>query len=263
MMFDRNQGRTALAVLAALGIAGSVAGQSLIGVDRQVIPITEEAWPCHLEVDVAPFSDRGGRYDLQSVELQLVTRLQADLAAENDAVDPAPNFMAYEHGFVVARLEGITAFRMFTRMYHTPGVAGTDGIPGSGPDYWDFGTVITEPAAATTHVTEIPEALTGELPCKADVVIDGVFDISGTPLATVYLDHSTFDAELVVTYQYDMTCAADVDGGGDVGLTDLLQVLAEWHACGETPADVDGDGCVGFSDLLIVLDAWGVPCVDD
>lgn len=52
-------------------------------------------------------------------------------------------------------------------------------------------------------------------------------------------------------------CAADLDFSGDVGIVDLLTVLASWGA--ECPGDVNRDGLVGFTDLLTLLSAWG-PC---
>ncbi|NNF44061.1 MAG: hypothetical protein HKO59_09265 [Phycisphaerales bacterium] len=57
----------------------------------------------------------------------------------------------------------------------------------------------------------------------------------------------------------DAKCAADVDGSGDVGFTDLLQVVALWGPCAGCPQDIDGDGTVSFVDLLLVLSSWG-PC---
>ncbi|MHC5024517.1 MAG: hypothetical protein ACYTGG_11535, partial [Planctomycetota bacterium] len=51
----------------------------------------------------------------------------------------------------------------------------------------------------------------------------------------------------------------DVDGDGQVGISDLMAVLAGWGPCpaaGTCHADVDGDGVVGISDLLAVLAAW-------
>lgn len=58
-------------------------------------------------------------------------------------------------------------------------------------------------------------------------------------------------------------CAADFDDNGDVGISDLLQLLAAWGPCPDPPAacdeDIDEDGDVGLSDLLILLASWG-PC---
>jgi len=52
-------------------------------------------------------------------------------------------------------------------------------------------------------------------------------------------------------------CPADLDGSGDVGFNDLLELLAAWGSCGGCDADLDGNGAVDFNDLLIVLADWG------
>ena len=52
-------------------------------------------------------------------------------------------------------------------------------------------------------------------------------------------------------------CPWDLDGNGDVGVSDFLQLLAVWGQTG-VPADFDGGG-VGVSDFLILLANWG-PC---
>ena len=55
------------------------------------------------------------------------------------------------------------------------------------------------------------------------------------------------------------TCPADLNNDDVVDVSDLLEVLSEWGACGACPADINGDGLVAVGDLLAVLDAWG-PC---
>jgi hypothetical protein len=52
-------------------------------------------------------------------------------------------------------------------------------------------------------------------------------------------------------------CPWDLDGSGDVGVTDFLEMLAVWGEMG-VPADFDGGG-VGVTDFLILLGNWG-PC---
>ena len=55
------------------------------------------------------------------------------------------------------------------------------------------------------------------------------------------------------------TCPADIDGGGSVGVTDFLLLLASWGPCAGCPADLDGDDVVGVTDFLLLLATWG-PC---
>ena len=57
----------------------------------------------------------------------------------------------------------------------------------------------------------------------------------------------------------DDECAADLDGDGAVGVTELLALLAAWGPCPGCDEDLDGDGQVAVSDLLLLLAGWG-PC---
>ncbi len=57
-------------------------------------------------------------------------------------------------------------------------------------------------------------------------------------------------------------CPGDLDGSNDVGVKDLLFLVAAWGPCppkGDCPADFDNTGDVGVNDLLILLGVWG-PC---
>lgn len=54
-------------------------------------------------------------------------------------------------------------------------------------------------------------------------------------------------------------CPQDLDGSGDVGVTDLMDVIVAWGRNPGHPADFDGDGYVNVGDLVAVINAWG-PC---
>ena len=60
-------------------------------------------------------------------------------------------------------------------------------------------------------------------------------------------------------------CATDVDGNGNVGVSDVLAIIDNWGDCGDgtyrPTGDVDGSCCVDVSDLLSIVDAWGSDCV--
>ena len=55
----------------------------------------------------------------------------------------------------------------------------------------------------------------------------------------------------------DECCVGDIDGDGDVGVKDLLDLLGAWGPNPLHPADFNGDGSVGVSDLLTMLANWG------
>ena len=53
--------------------------------------------------------------------------------------------------------------------------------------------------------------------------------------------------------------AADLDGNGQVGSSDLGLLIAAWGACSGCPADINGDGKVDGGDLAQIIAFWG-PC---
>ena len=55
------------------------------------------------------------------------------------------------------------------------------------------------------------------------------------------------------------SCPWDLDGDGDVGITDFLDLLGAWGPNPGHPADFDGDDIVGITDFLELLGNWG-PC---
>ncbi len=55
-------------------------------------------------------------------------------------------------------------------------------------------------------------------------------------------------------------CPLDLNGDGNVGIEDLLGLLAAWGPNPGHPTDFDGDGVVGIADFLMLLESWG-PCL--
>lgn len=54
--------------------------------------------------------------------------------------------------------------------------------------------------------------------------------------------------------------SCDLDGDGNVGVSDLIILLASWGPCADCddcPADLSGDCTVGVNDLIILLANWG------
>ncbi len=64
----------------------------------------------------------------------------------------------------------------------------------------------------------------------------------------------------VLTAEGDaLTCFADIDGNGGVGLQDFFMLINSWGPCPGNPcrADLDESGAVGISDMLLLLANWG------
>ncbi len=68
------------------------------------------------------------------------------------------------------------------------------------------------------------------------------------------------DGVLLVSLACEPACPWDLDGNGDVNVTDLLALLGAWGTNPGGPPDFDGDGAVTVSDLLKLLGVWG-PCL--
>jgi len=61
----------------------------------------------------------------------------------------------------------------------------------------------------------------------------------------------------VVTGTPAVGCDADLDGSGDVGFGDILEIIAWWGCFPGCPQDLSGNGTVDFADILVVIGAWG------
>ncbi len=89
------------------------------------------------------------------------------------------------------------------------------------------------------------------------VAIDGDKAIAGA-----FGEDQQRGAAYVFDVALNCNCAHDLDADGNVGVSDLLSLLASWGSCppkADCPADFDGNGNVGVSDLLALLANWG-PC---
>ena len=99
-----------------------------------------------------------------------------------------------------------------------------------------------------------------------DVDADGIREVElardldwGTRIRYANVDMGAFE--------YMIDCLGDLDGDGDVGLPDLVSLLAQWDMVSPISvscdgivsggADLNGDGIVGFADLTILLGNWG------
>ena len=93
------------------------------------------------------------------------------------------------------------------------------------------------------------------------VTIDGDDVLLGTNVQSLETG-SVSSAFVTFNLGCASTCPADLDGSGEVGVSDFLAVLAAWGPCPpqqDCDEDIDGSGEVGVSDFLAVLAAWG-PC---
>ena len=62
--------------------------------------------------------------------------------------------------------------------------------------------------------------------------------------------------ELSDDYCDEVFCDGDVNNDGNVSVTDLLMIIADWGS-NNPVSDVDGDGIVAVGDLLLAIGNWG------
>jgi hypothetical protein len=74
-----------------------------------------------------------------------------------------------------------------------------------------------------------------------------------------FVNGGAYEGRYHATATSVLTCPADFDSDGMVGVTDFLILLAAWNTDPGGPPDLDADGTVGVTDFLILLAAWG-PC---
>ena len=85
-----------------------------------------------------------------------------------------------------------------------------------------------------------------------------LWTINGAPHSpNLSADYNNLVIEWLLSHTSSPGCPADLDGSGDVGITDFLQLLGAWGPNPGHPADLDGDGVVGITDFLQLLAAWG------
>jgi hypothetical protein len=131
--------------------------------------------------------------------------------------------------------------------------------------YWDD-TFYDVPAGATSaEVTLYYQTTSKEF---VEFLRDENFtNTKGDELYDLWANNGKSPPEVMQTATIPVTpppsCPADIDGDGQVGVTDFLALLAAFGPCpappDPCPADIDGDGQVGVTDFLALLAAFG-PC---
>ncbi len=170
-------------------------------------------------------------------------------AASND-VDGGPTYLISP----IIDLAGSESVVSYARWAYTrTGVADalTVEVSDDGGETWVLVESVTDTLSAwetSTFVVGDYVAITSALRLRF-----GVCDCPNDSVTEAGID------DFQVTAICAAVCLADLDGDGEVGITDFLALLAAWGPNPGHPADLDGDGIVGITDFLALLAAWG-PC---
>ncbi|MBT8484465.1 MAG: choice-of-anchor E domain-containing protein [Phycisphaerae bacterium] len=217
--------------------------------------------PASVELLFPRFDDASGTRTLRSVQVDVIAAVAADVSVENESRLPAPDIATQVAGTGVVNFGTLVDDGSFSRVDITDGSVGpSDGVTGSGPDFWDFGT-LSVPLVLSRETRTDLEQFIGAEPLPVGLEVAAEVAVSLTTDLTVRISDFAVTGMLMVTFGYDPVCPADLDGDGRVEFADLLLVLARWGPCDACGADVTGDGFVDFRDLTTILAAWG-SCAD-
>ena len=246
------------AAIAALP-AGALALSAAADFIEQELPFEFVLSPGSAVLPFEKFDDAGGTLFLREVTLEATGQVCMEGSLENDSTQWVVGAILYLQGFQTATCEDLQTACEFTEVAFAPSLAPSDGVPGSGPDFWDFGALCG--SCDETDATTDPAALaafigSGTVNAYVDASADpSVYGVLGAYTLTVTDLRAA--GTVSVTYVYT-SCPADINGDDVVDVLDLLLMLAAWGNAGG-PADVNGDGIVDVLDLLEILAAWG-PC---
>ena len=156
-------------------------------------------------LNFAQFDDNGGMYLLTKVTLDLTATQGANITGENDT-EAEGSISANLIGQVSATGGGLSAFALLSTSDGPYAVGATDGTPGSGPDFYDFG-FISDSGTDSDILTNPPTNLSpfiGLGTIGIDIAGSGAFSISGVSNSTNVVTLFGNDGSATITYEYSV-----------------------------------------------------------
>jgi len=165
------------------------------------------------------FDTMGGTRTLLSVEIIADSTIEAMVTIENDSVLPAPDAAVSFVGQQTLTIPGgdqiLTQFPSST--FASPGLDPSDGVSGSGPDFFDFG-----PLQVMGMSTELLEAGTDDLSTfigtgtfNASVFAVGAFSATNATDSSVMVSGFMGDGDVTVIYTFTTPIGACCFANGD------------------------------------------------
>ena len=140
---------------------------------------------------------------LTGVELELNATEQADVTAENDSVSSG-SMSVNLSGNVQGKGPGAIAPIVTLIMGTSAGpvsVSGTDGVPGSGPDFHDFGSLSDTESDSSSTASNLA-TYTGLGTVGFQITGSGGFSVSGVSDSTIHVTDFGASGDATVIYTY-------------------------------------------------------------
>lgn len=139
---------------------------------------------------------------LVSVQLQLDATIGANVTAENDSAI-AGNMGVNLTGLAQATSGALSTTAAILQNAGPVPVAATDGVPGSGPDFNDFGLISGNDSDSDTIVAGLG-AFIGNGNIAANVTGNGGFAVSGVSDSTIQVSSFAANGLVTVTYEFEV-----------------------------------------------------------
>lgn len=185
-----------------------------------------ELSPGGATLDFAQFDTSTGNPNtfrqLQKVIITLDCTVGANVTAENDNIEAADFFAANLTGIVTLDIAGLSANGSVIENAVAPGgVGGTDGVAGSGPDFFDFGFVSgSDSDSDDSSDVGVLALFTGNGFVSATLAGSGGFAVSGASNATLVI--TDFGAEGTVKVEYFYKVIPTPGSAALIGLAGLV-----------------------------------------
>lgn len=184
------------ALAAGLTLTGMASALQISDTQNYSLPVPTSG----ASVAVSQFDDLGGTRILNWITLELNSTIGANTTGENDSTSA---------GSLTMNLSGNASADLFTLSTATivntsagpQSVGATDGITGSGPDFFNFGTVSGSDLDSDTILSGFaPFIGTGTI--NVTINANGGFNISGVSNSTLQVANFSADGTVKVIYDY-------------------------------------------------------------
>lgn len=183
----------ACAALACLLPASALQGATVTDSDTFSFPLSPNSTSVTLDL----FNPALGT--LQEVELAISGSVQADITGENDSAI-AGNMSVNLTALLGVTASGLSASAGIVQSAGPVAVSATDGVPGSGSDFNNFGTISGSGSADDS--TFSVASFIGPGTFNAAVNGNGGFNISGVTDSTLQISNFVGSGTVTVTYFY-------------------------------------------------------------
>jgi hypothetical protein len=194
-----------LAVVATVAwFSSASADRAFGGIVVESVPFAFPLSPGSQPLSIPKFDTLGGTRTLTQVDLKIAGSIEANVTAENDSTIPG-NMGVDLIGLLKASIPGpLSTTAGILQSAGPVGVAATDGVPGSGPDFVDFG-LLSGAGANSTSTNSGLAAYIGPGFLAGTASGNGAFAVTGVTDSTSKITNFQALGNVEVIYTYTDT----------------------------------------------------------